>query len=173
MLERTAGIRDISIQVAYQHHERYDGSGYPRGLKGGQISQMGQMAAICDVYDAITSDRCYHKGMTPHDALRRIYEWSKFHFNPALAQQFIRVIGIYPVGTLVMLESGRIGIVIEQSEGNNLLQPRVRVVYDSRSRTHLTPAEVDLSKPLGHGGADRIVSHEQADTWGIDMAAAA
>ena len=167
ILSETDGIAETSIQVAAQHHERHDGSGYPEGLKGEAITQMGQMAAICDVYDAITSERCYHKGLVPHEALRKIFEWSKFHFNPTLVQAFLRTIGIYPVGTLVLLESGRIGVVVEQSE-SNLLQPRVKLFFDSRKQGYITPQEVDLAKPLGHGGGDRIVSHETPEKWGID-----
>ncbi len=167
ILSETDGIAETSIQVAAQHHERHDGSGYPEGLKGEAITQMGQMAAICDVYDAITSERCYHKGLVPHEALRKIFEWSKFHFNPTLVQAFLRTIGIYPVGTLVLLESGRIGVVAEQSE-SNLLQPRVKLFFDSRKQSYTAPLEVDLAKPLGHGGGDRIVSHESPEKWGID-----
>jgi len=167
ILEQTAGIAEVSMQIAYEHHERYDGSGYAQGLKGDQISRMGQMAAICDVYDAITSNRVYHQGMAPHEALRKIFEWSKFHFNPALVQQFLRTIGIYPVGTLVMLESGRVGVVLDQYH-ENLLQPLVRVFYDSKSRQYIPPQELDLAKPVGAGGADRIVSHETPEKWGID-----
>jgi putative nucleotidyltransferase with HDIG domain len=168
ILDQTMGISEISIQVAYQHHERHDGSGYPEGLKGEAISQMGKMAAICDVYDAITSDRVYHKGLPPHEALRKIFEWSKFHFDPALVQQFLRTIGIYPVGTLVMLESGRLAIVLEQGEGN-LLQPTVKVIYDSRRQQYVEPKMVDLARPTGHGGGDKIAGHETADRWGIDL----
>jgi putative nucleotidyltransferase with HDIG domain len=169
ILSVTPGIHQDSILVAHQHHERHDGSGYPLKLKGDEISRVGQMAAVCDVYDAITSDRCYHKGMAPHDALRKILEWSKYHFNPDVAQQFIRTIGIYPVGTLVMLESGKIGIVHDQNEGGSLLQPLVQVIYDSKTRSYIVPANVDLSKPLGHGGGNRIVSHELPEKWGIDL----
>ena len=129
---------------------------------------MGKMAAICDVYDAITADRVYHKGMAPHEALRKIFEWSKFHFDPLLVQQFMRAIGIYPVGTMVMLESGRIGVVLEQAEGS-LLQPLVRVFYDSRQMLYIEPKEVDLAKPFGHGGADKIVGHETPEKWGINL----
>ena len=167
ILSETDGIAETSIQVAAQHHERHDGSGYPEGLKGEAITRMGQMAAICDVYDAITSERCYHKGLVPHEALRKIFEWSKFHFNPTLVQAFLRTIGIYPVGTLVLLESGRIGVVVEQSE-SNLLQPRIKLFFDSRKQSYTAPLEVDLAKPLGHGGGDKIVSHESPEKWGID-----
>jgi putative nucleotidyltransferase with HDIG domain len=168
ILDQTDGISQISVQVAYEHHERYDGSGYAQGLKGEAISQMGRMAAICDVYDAITADRVYHKGMAPHEALRKIFEWSKFHFDPVLVQQFMRAIGIYPVGTMVMLESGRIGVVLEQSEGS-LLQPLVRVFYDSKRMQYIPPAEVDLAKREGHGGADKILGHETPEKWGIKL----
>jgi HD-GYP domain-containing protein (c-di-GMP phosphodiesterase class II) len=168
ILDATVDISEVSIQIAYQHHERYDGSGYPEGLKGEAISQMGKMAAICDVYDAITSDRVYHQGMAPHEALRKIFEWSKFHFDPGLVQQFLRTIGIYPVGTLVMLESGRLAIVLEQGE-DTLLQPMVKVIYDSKRQQYLAPKEVNLAKPVGHGGGDKIVGHETAEKWAIDL----
>jgi putative nucleotidyltransferase with HDIG domain len=169
VLTETPGIHTDSILVAHQHHERHDGSGYPLGLKGDAISHIGQMAAVCDVYDAITSNRCYHKGMPPHEALRKILEWSKYHFKPEVAQQFIRIIGIYPVGTLVMLESGRVAIVHDQNEGGSLLQPVVRIIFDSRKQTYTTPTNVDLSKPLGQGGGDKIVGHETPEKWGLDM----
>jgi putative nucleotidyltransferase with HDIG domain len=168
ILDQTEGISVISIQVAYEHHERHDGTGYAQGLKGEEISRMGRMAAICDVYDAITSDRVYHKGMAPHEALRKIFEWSKYHFDPLLVQQFMRATGIYPVGTMVMLESGRIGVVLEQSEVS-LLQPLVKVFYDSKRMQYITPADVDLSKPMGKGGADKILGHEVPEKWGIKL----
>lgn len=168
ILDATDGIGEISIQVAHEHHERHDGSGYARGLKGEAISKMGRMAAICDVYDAITSNRVYHQGMAPHEALRKIFEWSKFHFDPLLVQQFMRAIGIYPVGTMVMLESGRLGIVLEQAE-DSLLRPLVKVFYDSKRLQYIEPKEIDLANPVGHGGADKIVGHETPEKWGIDL----
>jgi len=167
ILSETGNIDQISLDVAAQHHERHDGSGYPLGLKGSEMSVYGQMAAIVDVYDAITSDRCYHKGMEPTVALRKMFEWSKFHFNPELIHTFVRTIGIYPVGTLVMLESGKIGIVIAQNE-KTLTQPLVRVVFNSRKIHYVAPEDIDLSKPLGKGGEDKIVSHESPAKWGID-----
>ncbi len=162
ILEQTSGISPLSVEVAAQHHERHDGSGYPAGLKGDQISMLGQMAAIVDVYDALTSDRCYHKGMTPTDALRKIYEWSKFHFNPKLVQAFMRCIGIYPVGTLVILESGRLGVVVEQNE-SSLISPLVKVFFSSKSNAHIPPELVDLTR-----SQDRIIRHESAEKWRLD-----
>jgi len=168
ILEATPGISQTAVLVAAQHHERHDGSGYPLGLKGGEISQMGQMAAIVDVYDAITSDRCYHKGLEPTEAMRKIFEWSKFHFNPQLAQAFTRCIGIYPTGSLVLLDSGRLAVVIGQCEGN-LLQPLVRVIYSVSRRSYIGAEDIDLSRPR-RGGGDRIIKFEKPETWGIDVA---
>ncbi|WP_028535064.1 HD-GYP domain-containing protein [Paludibacterium yongneupense] len=167
ILHATAGITETSIQVAAQHHERHDGSGYPEGLRGEAISQLGQMAAIVDVYDALTSERCYHKGMPPTDALRKIYEWSKFHFNPELVQAFMRTTGIYPVGTLVRLESGRLGVVVEQNE-KNLIAPLVKVFFSCNSNSPIMPELVDLSRGLGFGGGDRILRHESPEKWKLD-----
>ncbi len=167
LLEDTPGMTQIGIDVAAQHHERFDGSGYPSGLKGEGISLYGQMAAIVDVYDAITADRCYHKGMETPVALRKLVEWSKFHFNEKLVHAFVRSVGIYPVGTLVKLESELLGIVFEQHE-KNLLTPKIRLIYDSKRKNFIPPRDVDLSKPVGKGGADRILGYEDPKNWNID-----
>lgn len=167
ILKSMPDISSMTIMIASQHHERHDGSGYPEGLKGAEISQLGQMAAIVDVYDALTSNRCYHKGMPPTDALRKIYEWSKFHFNPDLVQAFIRTIGIYPVGSLVRLESGLIGVVAETNH-SNLVLPTVNAFFDIKNNRPITPQTIDLSRSLGHGGGDRIIKHEAAENWPFD-----
>lgn len=167
ILSRTEGISEIPLDITLHHHERVDGSGYPHNLKGDTISTLAKMAAIVDVYDAITADRCYHKGMAPTDALRKIFEWSKYHFDPKLVQAFMRCVGIYPVGTLVLLESGKLGVVIEQHD-SNLLTPKIKVMFSSRSNTYLQPEIIDLSRPLGFGGGDRIVRHEAPEKWGIN-----
>ncbi|HYD80646.1 MAG TPA: HD-GYP domain-containing protein [Paucimonas sp.] len=160
-------IGAIPLDITRHHHERMDGSGYPDKLPGDRISTLAQMAAIVDVYDAITSDRCYHRGMSAADALRKIYEWSKHHFNPVHVQAFMRCVGIYPVGTLVLLESGRLGVVTEPHE-TNLLAPKVNVFFSTRSNTYIKPQIVDLSKPLGMGGGDKILSHESPEKWKVD-----
>lgn len=167
LLAESPGIDPISVAVAYEHQERWDGTGYPRKLKGDEISQYGQMSAIVDVYDAITSDRCYHKGMHPTEALGRMLEWSKNHFNPVLTQQFIQCVGIYPVGTVVRLESGRLAVVVEAGERNMML-PIVRLVYDTRKRAYLAPRDIDLAK-ASDTRPDRIVGHEEPDKWGIKV----
>ena len=164
ILRQTVGISPVSLEIAAQHHERFDGSGYPNKLKSNAISQLGQMAAIVDVYDAITSTRIYHDPMEPTDALRKLLEWSKFHFNEELVQHFIRCIGIYPVSTLVRLESGLLGVVIEEGR-QKLLCPIVRAIYDSKKNCAITPHDIDLSQSFAH---DRIVGHESAEKRGIN-----
>jgi HD-GYP domain-containing protein (c-di-GMP phosphodiesterase class II) len=167
ILRQTPEIGAIPLDITLHHHERRDGSGYPEMQNEGEISELAQMAAIVDVYDAITSDRCYHKGMPAADALRKIYEWSKFHFNPGLAQEFMRCVGIYPVGTMVMLESGRLGVVVEPHE-SNLLTPKVNVFFNTKSQMYIRPELLDLSRALGFGGGDKIVRHESAEKWRVD-----
>jgi HD-GYP domain-containing protein (c-di-GMP phosphodiesterase class II) len=167
ILLKTPEIGAIPLDITLHHHERRDGSGYPDKQDEGRISELVQMAAIVDVYDAITSDRCYHKGMPAAEALRKIYEWSKFHFNPTLAQEFMRCVGIYPVGTLVLLESGRLGVVIEPHE-TSLLTPKVNVFFSTKNQTYIKPHTLDLSKPLGLGGGDKILRHESAEKWNVN-----
>jgi HD-GYP domain-containing protein (c-di-GMP phosphodiesterase class II) len=167
ILRRTEGIGPIPLDITLHHHERRDGSGYPDRQGEGEISALAQMAAIVDVYDAITTDRCYHKGMPAAEALRKIYEWSKFHFDPALAQEFMRCVGIYPVGTLVLLESGRLGVVVEPHE-TSLLTPKVNVFYSTKSQAYIRPETVDLARGLGFGGADKILRHESPEKWKVE-----
>jgi putative nucleotidyltransferase with HDIG domain len=162
LLRESSGVSDIAMRVVGEHHERFDGTGYPRQTGGEKISLYGQMAAIVDVYDAISSERVYHKGMPPPQALKKLLEWSTHHFAPQLVKTFIRAIGIYPTGTLVQLESKRLGVVIEQNEGN-LLEPVVRVFYHAGQSHYISPEIVDISKVQ-----DRIASFENYEKWKID-----
>lgn len=154
LLEKTHEISDTSRNVVARHHERYDGSGYPSGLGGHAIGRAGQIAAIADVYDAITSDRCYSRGLPPFEGVRKIYEWGKKTFDPSYVERFIKCLGIYPVGTVVELESGEIGIVTE-TNGENLLRPRVLLVYRKAQVPYRSPVEVDLADPAALGDALR------------------
>lgn len=162
LLKETPGISEVAMQVTGEHHERFDGTGYPHKLAGSKISLFGQMAAIVDVYDAISSDRVYHKGMSPTEALKKLLEWSSHHFEPKLVHTFIRAIGIYPAGTLVQLESKRLGVVIEQNE-KSLLEPRVRVFYHAGKQHYIPPEIIDLANV-----PDRIASFENYEKWNID-----
>jgi putative nucleotidyltransferase with HDIG domain len=165
ILRQTPGVSRTVIQVAGEHHERFEGSGYPEQIRGTEISALGRMAAIVDVYDAITSNRIYHKGMEPPAALTKLFEWSEQHFDPELVQHFIQAIGIYPVGSLVRLASNRLAVVMEQG-GHGLLFPTVRVVYDIQRGRKLAPVDLDLTDPVT--GGDAILRNEEPENWGID-----
>ena len=107
------------------------------------------------------SNRVYHKGMMPTDAMRKLLEWSKFHFKPELVAAFIRAVGIYPTGSLVRLESRRLAVVQAQN-AEQMMQPVVKVVFHTRGY-YLPPETVDLRR-----SQDRIVGHEDFATWNID-----
>jgi putative nucleotidyltransferase with HDIG domain len=166
LLKKTPGIHPLTVDVAAQHHERIDGSGYPEGLMGCDICREGKMVAITDVYDAITADRCYHKGLPPTMALKKLLEWSGTHLEEALVHTFIRSMGIYPVGSLVMMESGRLAVVIEASEKDQT-RPIIKVIYHSRLKQYIPTEIVDLSKPSSQ---DSIKSSVDPDKWRIRIA---
>jgi putative nucleotidyltransferase with HDIG domain len=165
ILRQTPGISRTVIQVAGEHHERFGGSGYPERIKGSEISTLGRMAAIVDVYDAITSNRIYHRGMEPPAALTKLFEWSEVHFDPELVQHFIQAIGIYPVGSLVRLASERLAVVMEQGE-QGLLFPKIRVVYDIQRGRKIAPLDLDLAHP--ETGGDSILGNEEPEMWGLN-----
>ena len=164
-LRQTPGISDLVLQVAGEHHERFTGGGYPNQRKGEEISPLGRMASIVDVYDALTSIRVYHKSIEPAEALRHLYQWSPDFFDEELVQHFIQAIGIYPVGSLVRLASGRLAVVIDQNEGGPL-RPMVRVVYDLSRNRAMAPVDVDLSQVDPDG--DGIITHEDPKAWNLD-----
>lgn len=166
ILATTHNLPLPAAQIAMEHHERFDGTGYPHGLAADAISQGGQMAAIADVFDALTSDRCYRNGIDQIEVLRKLYGWSRSHFNEGLVHRFIRCIGVYPAGTLVQLESGMLGVVVESTD--NLLRPVVRLIYDTRHDWAIREKDIDLSKPNGKGSEDRIIGYESAKRWRIN-----
>lgn len=163
LLVQGNAVGEIVLDVCRHHHEKVDGTGYPDHLKGEQISLHAKMGAVCDVYDAITSNRPYKAGWDPAESIRKMTEWSKGHFDERVFQAFVRSIGIYPVGSLVKLDSGRLGVIIEQSE-KSLLLPVVKVFFSTKAQTYIKPELIDLSKP---GAMDRIASREDAAKWGL------
>lgn len=148
------------LDVCLHHHEKFDGSGYPERLSGEAISLVARMGAVCDVYDAVTSDRPYKAGWNPADALRQMAQW-KGHFDPAVFQVFVKSIGIYPAGSLVRLASGRLAVVLEQS-GGSLLAPRVKAFFSTKSNLRIVPEEIDLAAPRC---SDKIVACEPPEPW--------
>ena len=165
LLQQTKGISDISILLASQHHERIDGNGYPDGLKGDEISLYGQTAAIADVYDAMTSQRCYQKRFEPTEVLRKLFEWDKL-YNQELVQKFIRCIGIYPVGSLVRLDSGLLGIILNHGE-KSLLHPLVRIIFDTNKDQFLSPYDIDLSIQSSNDFQDKVKCWESGEKWNV------
>jgi HD-GYP domain-containing protein (c-di-GMP phosphodiesterase class II) len=154
-------VDPMVLDVCLHHHEKTDGSGYPKGLKDAEISLYAKMGAVCDVYDAITSNRPYKAGWDPAESLRRMAEWSNGHFDIRIFQAFVKSLGIYPIGSLVKLSSGRLAVVIEQT-GKSLTTPTVKVFFSTKSNTRLTPEIVDLSNPES---GEKIVSREDPAKW--------
>ncbi len=156
-------VSPMVLDVCLHHHEKVDGTGYPHGLKGDTISLYAKMGAVCDVYDAITSNRPYKKGWAPADSIRKMAEWSKGHFDEAVFQAFVKTVGIYPTGSLVRLESGRLAVVVEQNE-SSLLNPTVKVFFSAKTKMPIIQETLDLSKLVGK---EKIIGRESPDDWGF------
>lgn len=163
MLKESFGVDDVALDVCLHHHERVDGTGYPDKLSGDALSLHARMGAVCDVYDAITSNRCYKAGWAPADALRKMAEWQAGHFDAVVFKAFVKTVGIYPVGTLLKLKSGRLAVVTDQSS-QSLLKPIVKVFFSSRSNVPIAMELVDMSR-----SQDVIESVEDAVKWGLDV----
>jgi len=161
MLLTGSGVHPVALDVCRHHHEKTDGSGYPDGLKSDEISLHAKMGAVCDVYDAITSNRPYKSGWDPAESLRKMAEWANGHFDPMVFQAFVKSLGIYPIGSLVRLSSGRIGVVIEQT-GKSLTTPCVKAFFSTKSNMRITPVVIDLSAP---GCPERIAGREDPGKW--------
>jgi len=165
VLEATSSLPETTVAVVLEHHERYNGSGYPYRMAGDDISLAGRLAAIVDTYDAMTSDRPYRAAMSPTDALRQLYEQGGSQFDPLLVAGLVRTLGIYPVGTLVLLESGHLAVV-EQVHAEQPLLPVVNVIYHAGRRQYVAPVQVDLGRKVGnHYG--QIVRAESFQRWGL------
>ena len=158
----SGGMKDEAVlDACLHHHEKINGQGYPSRQQGNAISLVAKMAAICDVYDAVTSDRAYKRGWDPSLALGRMAEWSDSHFDARLFHAFVKSLGVYPVGSMVRLRSHRIGVVVEQSPGS-LLLPRVSTFFCTQRNQRIAPETVDLSRP---GCLDKIVARENPAHW--------
>lgn len=165
MLKPCHDVDDIALDVCLHHHERLDGTGYPEKLPREAITQYAEIAAVCDVYDAMTSDSCYKKAMPPADAIRKMAELQGAHFDQTIFHAFVKTVGIYPTGTLVKLKSGRLAVVAEQTS-KSLTMPIVKVFFSTKVNEPIIPELVDLSKL-----PDSIASVENPDNWKLNVKA--
>jgi putative nucleotidyltransferase with HDIG domain len=164
ILKAQEGISNIMLEIASNHHERLDGLGYPKQLKGDQLSAYTRMANIVDCYDALTADRVYKSGMPPTAAFRILLSGVGTQFDKVLVEKFIRCMGVYPVGTLVKLKSGKLGVVVERNELKPL-QPVIKQVFNTLTNTHTEVKLLDLSK-YSH---EEIESSVSARDYGISL----
>ncbi len=159
MLIEGGSVGEIPLDVCLRHHEKTSGRGYPDGLDAASLSLHAKMGAVCDVYDAITSERPYKNGWDPATAIRKMNEWQDGHFDEPVFQAFVKTVGIYPVGSLVRLDSGMLAVVNEVSHGN-LLAPIVKTFYCTHRNVRLPPGVIDLA-----ASAQRIVAWESPANW--------
>jgi len=163
LLKGSEGVCPMAFDVCLHHHERIDGAGYPDKLSGEALSLYARMGAVCDVYDAITSTRCYKIGWEPAEAIRKMAEWQEGQFDSTVFHAFVKTIGIYPSGTLVKLKSTRLAVVLEQS-AKSLLTPTVKVFFSTTANAPLQPEIIDLTQ-----SADSILNAEDPKKWGFDI----
>lgn len=142
-----ANLSATALEIASQHHERYDGRGYSFGLAAEQIGRAGTIAGIVDCYDALTSDRPYRSAISAHNALKKMYTWRDSHFESLSVEQFIQCIGIYPIGSLVELTTGHVGVVLSQNRRRSL-RPKVILVLNRERKRYTTPVVVDLMEQM-------------------------
>ncbi len=168
ILEKTGGLSEESKLVALQHHERYAGHGYPFSLKGEEIRKSAQVAAIADVYDAITTARCYKQAISPYEALQEMYLSANRDFNQFLMEKFIQCMGIYPIGTLVLLNTQEIGIVCSVNH-QELLRPNVLLLFKDPKERYRWPRVVSLMEKDDNSGYFKrtILNSLNAQSWNI------
>jgi putative nucleotidyltransferase with HDIG domain len=160
ILRASGKFSDAVLDVCRHHHERFDGAGYPDGLSGQQIPLMARMGAVCDVYDAVTSDRPYKAGWDPAHALSQMVSW-KGHFDTAVFQTFVKSVGIYPTGSLVRMRSGRLAVVLDQNP-SALTKPRVKLFFSTKAGMPLVPQVMDLASAAA---TDQIEAREPQEKW--------
>lgn len=168
ILKRSGGVPPAALEILEQHHERHDGSGYVRKLKGDLIGYVGAICAIVDVYDAITSQRVYRGPVSADDALKRMYEWRHKDFHAELVQEFIKCMGIYPIGSLVELSTGGVGVVITINRARRL-KPKVVLLLTANKKPLSRKVITDLAEHRdGLGREFKIKRVLPAGTYSIN-----
>lgn len=143
-VKKTPGFTQDVLLGIYDHHERFNGSGYPRGISGDTISLTGRILAMVDVYDALSSRRPYKEAMLPHKVLGIMYQMRGEDFYPGFIEHFIRMLGVYPVGSVVQLQTGEIGVVSASSRGKPN-KPKVLVLQNADQKP-ISPREIDTAE---------------------------
>ncbi len=144
ILRQQEEISPLAAHIAFQHHEKYNGSGYPRGLKGGEIHEYARIIAVADVYDAMTSDRIYRPAFTPMETVQVLLESMGSHLDPDLVKVFIKNIALYPVGSIVTLNTGEVGVVVI-THPDFTDRPVVRIILDKHQKQFTGLCEIDLT----------------------------
>ena len=152
LLTKSQGSLNYAVDVAFNHHERMDGKGYPRGLFASELSEYARIISIVDAFDAMTSNRCYDRSRSTLDALKAIYGDRDKHFDEQYTLEFIQLMGPYPPGTIVELANGAVGIVLS-SEVKKRHLPRIRVVLDQQKSKQ--PEEIIDLLNVGAGNLDK------------------
>lgn len=159
-----------AIDIAYAHHERWDGSGYPEGLKGQRISSYAMITGIADVYSALTANRPYRHGIQPFVVLKEMYNWRGKEFNPTLVEEFIRYISIYPIGSMVELSSGEVGIVMAV-DARWHLKPTLALLLDKDKQPYAQRRLINLQHAVGADGKPLSIRHVVGpEDYGINAA---
>lgn len=164
IIKKTPGISKLSLEVAALHHEKLNGEGYPFQIKGKDIHKYGRMIAICDIFDALTANRCYKEGFPHNKAFSILRELAKNnHLDAKLVDQFIQCLGVFPIGSLVQLESKKLAVV-EQRNNEDPTNPQVRSFYSVKLNQYLNTQDIDLSET-----DDFIVKAVRAEEFDLDM----
>ncbi len=161
ILSETPNLPMAALDVCRHHHEKMDGTGYPFGLPGDAISQVTRLGAVCDVYDAVTSDRVYKRAWSPVEAVAAMWSWQG-HFDRACLFTFMQSIGVFPEGMLVQLRSNRLAVVLDNRRRKS--RPRVLAFYDTRARELIEPVEVVIRDDLSNDG---IVAPADPAAWDL------
>jgi len=164
-------ISNDALDVVKNHHERLDGKGYPNKLMEHQINQYTKLVSIVDVYDAITSKRAYHDAMNPHDALNVIFRSDKGSFDQGLLEQFIKYLGVYPIGSVVELSNGQVGVVMSFNDKHHLT-PMILLVLDENKLPYNQYKYLNMANPVHQKAKNQlhISGIVKPETYGIDVA---
>ena len=169
ILEHTGGVTNRVMNMVRSHHERFDGSGYPDHLTGNHIPTFAKIAGMVDSYDALVSPRPYARQRAPYEAIREIYQWRGTLFQKEVVEQFMQVVGVFPTGSLVELNTGAVAVVTAQNEARRL-RPRIMLLLDENKRRlpHFETADLLHDEPWHHTDQFWIEKHLPAGSYGID-----